>query len=53
MAAQKINEAHEHIAKAEKWWARTKTIISCSVVLLLTLASCKATVYFLLKGYAT
>jgi len=20
MAAQKINEAHEHIAKAEKWW---------------------------------
>lgn len=20
MAAQKINEAHEHMAKAEKWW---------------------------------
>lgn len=23
MAAQKINEAHEHIAKAEKWWVVT------------------------------
>lgn len=24
MAAQKINEAHEHIAKAEKWWVTSK-----------------------------
>lgn len=26
MAAQKINEAHEHIAKAEKWWVVTQNV---------------------------
>lgn len=49
MAAQKINEAHEHIAKAEKWWVKVKISIPFDLLQMELTDDKQATVLFYIK----